>query len=70
MQAGTTSRTSASYVVTIIFDNLMMPYGILSHLLTKDRPQFLAKQPEKLYLGLNIKHLTTTSYPSSDNRAS
>lgn len=64
-----TIRTSTSYVATMLFDNWITIYGILSSLLTDNGPQLVAKLFDKLCYDLNKKHLATTKYyPQPNNQ--
>lgn len=56
------SKAWTLYVEIILFDKLLVPYGIPSFLSTENGPQFVGKLFENLCLDLNVEYLTTTTY--------
>lgn len=62
-----TTKTLASYVVTILYDDWIIPYGIPSFLLTDDGAQFVAELFEIMYLEVKVKPLTMVAYHLQKN---
>lgn len=70
-----TKLTRAIYVTTVpspialavIVDNWVIPYGILTYLLTDTGPQFMPKIIAVATVCLDVKHLTTTAFHLQTN---
>lgn len=66
-RAVTTSVTIASHTSSLSIDNWIMPYGILTQLLTDNEKQLFSKFLESLCALLGTKHLTTTAFHPQTN---
>lgn len=67
-RAITTAKMNSTKVVTILFDNWDMLYGISSHIMSECRPQFVCIFFTTLCTFLGINKFMTTAYHPQKNR--